>query len=132
MFFDKIISLLMCIATLLSVCVSAWTVSQSRKSQLTETYYSNMAKAYAAYLNSISEFIYRPSAEAKIALACALYTVQLYASEKVVEPAQEAYQKAIDYARLHPDNALEVDTAVNHLGLLMRQDLDQFRRQGNR
>lgn len=111
---------------LAAVIVSGVTLSHSRKTQLTSTYFTEKTKAYSDYLDSVARFIFHPSNDARDNIASSLYRVQLFASEAVVCASQDVYMAAIQWSRSGGGSAQAVDDLVNQLGRLMREDLASF------
>lgn len=116
-----------CVIAFASVCVSIYAVRQSRKTALTETYFSEMASAYAEFLHCIANFVFRRESPERDALSAALYRVLLFASDEIATSAQQMYVQVIDWVMSGTDRALTLDENLNRLEELMRADLDRFR-----
>ncbi|MBE5056257.1 hypothetical protein INF37_09630 [Pseudoflavonifractor sp. DSM 107456] len=127
---DKIFTIISLVIALLSVCVSVYSVHQSRKSALTGAFFSEMTQAYSDYLRCVSEFVFRRGTSERDALAAALYRLQLFASKEISVDAQELYVFVLDWASSNPVRALSVDERMNNLGHKMRVHLDQARKRG--
>ena len=128
---DTLFSVASALISLSAVCVSLYSVHESRRTALTGTYFSEMANAYYDYLSCISEFVFRRGASERDALAAALYRLQLFASSEISADAQGLYIFVLDWASTNPTRALEVDALVNDLGYKMREHLEQTRKYGH-
>lgn len=114
------------LVSLVAVIVSGCAVSQTRKTQLTATYFSEKTRAYSDYLDSVARFVFHPCNETRDNIASALYRVQLFAPGKIASAAQNVYVVAIDWSHSDKESALGIDELVNELGSLMRADLASF------
>lgn len=120
-----------CAIAFASVCASIYAVVQSRKTALTGTYFSEMSSAYSEFLKCAADFVFQKGFDERDALAAALYRLQLFASEKISSDAQLLYLAVIDWAQTGTVHAREIDHRINQLGVLMRDDLAQFRKTGH-
>ncbi|OUN05532.1 hypothetical protein B5G43_12665 [Flavonifractor sp. An92] len=127
---DTLFSVASALISLSAVCVSLYSVRESRRTALTGTYFSEMANAYSDYLSCISEFVFRRGASERDALAAALYRLQLFASSEISADAQKLYIFVLDWASTNPTRAPEVDALVSDLGYKMREHLEQTRKYG--
>ena len=127
---DNILAIISSAIAFFAVCVSLYSVHQSRKTALSGTYFSEMTKAYSDYLCCISEFVFRRGTVERNELVAALYRLQLFASCEISIDAQNLYIFVLDWAASNPTSALAVDERVNNLGNKMRKHLDQVRKRG--
>ena len=127
---DNLLTIISLVIAFFAVCVSLYSVQQSRKTALTGTYFSEMTKAYSDYLRCISEFVFLRGTSERNALATALYRLQLFASLEIAIDAQQLYVLVLDWAASNPSGALTIDEQVNRLGDKMRKHLDRTRKSG--
>lgn len=127
---DNFLTIISLVIAFFAVCVSLYSVQQSRKTALTGTYFSEMTKAYSDYLRCVSEFVFRRGTSERNALAAALYRLQLFASLEIAIDAQQLYVLVLDWAASNPSGALTIDEQVNRLGDKMRKHLDRTRKSG--
>ena len=116
--------------SVVAVCVSLYSVHQSRKAILNGTYFSEMAQAYADFLKCVADFAHQRGMQERDALCASLYRVELFAPRDISVDAQNLYIFLLDWAASNPTRALSVDEKVNNLGLKMRNHLGQFRQSG--
>ena len=128
---DHILAIASSTIAFFAVCVSLYSVHQSRKTALTGAYFCEMTKAYSDYLCCVSEFVFRRGSAERNELAAALYRLQLFASREIAIDAQNLYMFVLDWAASNPTRALAVDEQVNDLGSKMRKHLDHARKLGH-
>ena len=128
---DYILAIVSSVISFFAVCVSLYSVHQSRKTALTGTYFSEMTKAYSDYLCCVSKFVFRRGLAERNELAAALYRLQLVASCEIAMDAQNLYIFVLDWAASNPTGALTVDEQVNDLGGKMREHLSHARKRGH-
>lgn len=114
------------LVALAAVILSGITLSHSRKTQLTSTYFTEKTKVYGDYLDSVARFIFHPTNDARDNIASALYRVRLFASDEVLCTAEDVYEAAIQWSRSGGGSVKTVDDLVNKLGASMREDLASF------
>ena len=128
---DNALTVISLIIAFSAVCVSLYSVHQSRKTALTGTYFSEMAQAYSEYLRAVAEFVFRRGAAERDALAASLYRLWLFASPEIFEDAQGIYVQLLSWAASNPSGALELDEKVQKLADDMRVHLDSTRKHGH-
>lgn len=114
------------IVSLVAVIVSGYSISQARKAQLTATYFTEKAKAYGDYLDSVARFAYKPCDATRDNLSSTLYRLMLFASSDVSAKAQIVYAVAIERSRSGMRDTHILDEHTNTLGILMKKDLASF------
>ena len=119
-----------CGIALASVLASIYAVVQSRKTALTGTYFSEMASAYADFLRCVGNLVFRRGNPERDALAASLKRLLLFASDEIGDSAQVIYVETLKWASRDRSDALELDDNLNQLEVLMRKDLEHFRKHG--
>lgn len=123
---DRILTAVSLLIALAAVCVSLYSVREARKAVLTGKYFSEMVDSYAAFLKCTADFAFHKGGPELDALASALYRLMLFASDEIGEKAQGLYCFAIEWAQSGQQRGILLDEQVNHLGNLMRKDLEYF------
>lgn len=130
--FEKIISVIMAVTSLISVCVSAWAIRQSRRAQLTGSYFSEMTAVYKNFIFAVNDFMYNHcDLRKRDALSAALLQLQLYAPPVIDQAAQQMYCLLLDWGENPQNDALHIDKKLQRIQADMRADLDFFRREGH-
>ena len=116
---------------LLAVCVSAYAVWESKRTQLNAAYFSEKTQAYSNFLTCASDFVLDQTSHARNRLAASLYQLQLFAPAEIQELCQECYKNLIDAAAhqgFAHGNTVWADQALFSISESMKTDLASFRK----
>ena len=116
---------------LLAVCVSAYAVWESKRTQLNAAYFAEKTRSYENFLSCASEFVFEQSWKTKNDLAAAVYQLRLFAPAEIETQAREYYTALLEASNLRelvPGKSQWADEALEEIASAMRTDLASFRR----
>lgn len=115
------------IVSVCALCVSIYSVRQSKRSELNAAYFAQMTVAYSDYLGSISQFVLLGGKPQADHMAVCLYQLKLFATDEIMKKAQALYQVLLDWQSQGSSGNFPYDGKVHDLAEAMRHHLDSFR-----
>lgn len=115
------------IVSICALCISVYSIRQSKRSDLNAAYFAQMTASYSAYLGSISQFVMlRGKAQADQVAGC-LYQLKLFATPGIMRQAQELYELLLTWQPQNFSGHFPYDNQIHALSESMREHLDSFR-----
>lgn len=115
------------IVSICALCISVYSIRQSKRSELNAAYFAQMTNSYSAYLGSISKFVMDGGLQARDDLAVRLYQLKLFATPEIMRQAQVLYQVLLDWKPQGSSRGFPYDEKIHDLAEAMRHHLDSFR-----
>ena len=135
-FFDVLLSHLETLAPYIISAISVFAVfhntNASRKIPLNSSYLSMLTEAYAAYLSSIANFVYRHDDKSRDELISCLYKVNLLGTKEIANQATELFAKLTEWSKSGNYRYFPHDDLVSALQQAMSSDLILLKKKGHR